>query len=136
MQLADALIAADRSDEALSRRSPLRDGRPEVLLRTGKALYVASRAGEAMEVLDNAMTLTDAMTHSNLFGDITQGGPVFNELGCAPDWNAPGPVSASSRWTCPRPTCRSSRRWRTSGSRIPTAPTRPPQPSTSSTSSR
>ena len=82
LQLAEALISADRPEEALERLEPLRKGAgPEVLLRVGKALYAASRTEEALEVLDGAMDQADALARFDPFaGDVTQGDPVFAEL--------------------------------------------------------
>lgn len=82
LQLAEALIGADRPDEALQRLAPLREGAgAEVLLRVGKALYASHRTAEALEVLDDAMVHAEALARSDPFGgDITHGDPLYAEL--------------------------------------------------------
>jgi tetratricopeptide (TPR) repeat protein len=82
LRLADALIAADRAQEALSliEENDTRDG-PLVALRVGKALYALERSDEALEVLDLAMEQTDALGRADPFGvDPTAGDPLFHEL--------------------------------------------------------
>ncbi len=69
LELADALIAVERYDDALEIARPLTEGgNPLVLLRLGKALFAAGRTEEALEVLELAVQQADAIARADLFG--------------------------------------------------------------------
>jgi tetratricopeptide (TPR) repeat protein len=82
LELADVLIDADRTEDALRVLEPFSTrSEPMVLYRIGKALFASFQSDEAFEVLQEAVDLADGLSRSDPFGaDLTAGDHHYAEL--------------------------------------------------------